>query len=390
LKYKEMYGREPIFRRGYKTIREKRNLLQMENKPQSAASFRKKLRGWYERHRRKLPWREIHDPYKIWISEVMLQQTTVQTVLPYYRKWIELFPDIESLSQAPLQKVLKAWQGLGYYQRAKNLYRASKIIMDKFGSKIPQEYEELRKLPGFGPYTTAAVLSFAFDKSYPALDANVRRVLMRLIAFQGEANPKNDRTLLKFFKIYIPLKEMSLFNQALMELGALVCRPKNPICLLCPISKFCQAFEKGEQEVIPRPKKRDYRKIEAVVAIIRKNGKYLIQKRAPKGLLADLWEFPGGKREEEENLEEALHREIKEELSVEIKEERFLTRVHHAYTQFQVTLYAYECSLKNEICLDKDHHRWVTLKALHRYPVPSGSAKIAKFLEEREKIQQAK
>lgn len=358
----------------------------MKNKAKRDASFRKKLRDWYKKHNRKLPWRENHDPYRIWVSEVMLQQTTVQAVLPYYRAWLKLFPDVKSLSKAPLQKVLKAWQGLGYYQRAKNLHKASKIIMDKFGGQIPQNYEELRKLPGFGPYTTAAVLSFAFNKPYPALDANVRRVLMRLIGFQSEPNAKNDNSLLQSLKSYLPLKEMSLLNQALMELGALVCRPKNPICLLCPLSEFCQAFEEGKQEVIPRPKKRNYKKIEAVVAIIKKNGKYLIQKRPPKGLLADLWEFPGGKRKAGEKLEEALHREIKEELSAETKKEKFLTRVHHAYTQFQVTLYAYECSLKNELLLNQDHHKWVTLKALRRYPVPSGSAKIIKFLEKKEKI----
>lgn len=358
----------------------------MENRSKSAASFRKKLRTWYKTHCRKLPWRENQDPYRIWISEVMLQQTTVQAVLPYYRLWIKLFPDVVSLSKAPLQKVLKAWQGLGYYQRAKNLHKASKIINDKFETQIPQNYEELRKLPGFGPYTTAAVLSFAFNKPYIALDANMRRVLMRLMSLEGEPNPNNDDALLQFLKSYLSRKGMSLLNQALMELGALVCRPKNPFCLLCPISEFCQAFEEGKQEVIPRPKKRNYAKIEAVVAIIRGNGKYLIQKRPPKGLLADLWEFPGGKRKAGEKLEEALQRELKEELSAETKKGKLLTKVHHTYTQFQVTLYAYECSLKNEPHLNKDHHKWVTLRALRRYPVPSGSAKIIKFLEKREKI----
>ncbi len=358
----------------------------MENKAQKFASLLKKLRRWYEKHYRKLPWRENHDPYRIWISEVMLQQTTVQAVLPYYKAWIKLFPDVKSLSQAPLQKILKAWQGLGYYQRAKNLHRASQIIMDKFKGQIPQEYEELKKLPGFGHYTAAAVLSFALNKPYPAVDANIRRVLMRLIGLQGEPNPKNDNTLLHFLKSHFPLKEIRLLNQALMELGALVCRPKNPLCLLCPVTEFCQAFEEGKQEIIPQPKKRDYRKIEAVIAIIKKKGKYLIQKRPPKGLLADLWEFPGGKRKAGEKLEEALHREINEELFAEVREEKFLNRVHHAYTQFQVSLYAYECSLKNEPRLNKAHHRWVTLRELRRYPVPSGTAKMVKFLEQKEKI----
>lgn len=358
----------------------------MADKITETASFQKKLFRWYERHHRTLPWRECADPYKIWISEVMLQQTTVQTVLPYYTKWLQTFPSVQDLSQAPLQKILKVWQGLGYYQRAKNLHKASRIIVNEFKGRIPQEYEELKKLPGFGPYITAAVLSLAFDKPFPVVDANVRRVLMRLKGARGEANPKNDKGLLDFLTPYFPQKKSGVFNQAMMELGALVCRPKNPSCLLCPLNDFCQAFKEGKQEVIPLPKKRNYRKIETVVAIIRKNGQFLIQKRPPQGLLADLWEFPGGKRKSGETLEEALHREIKEELRTEVQAEKFLIRVQHAYTQFQVTLYAYECRLKNMPRLNKKLHRWVTLREMRHYPFPSGSAKIIQHMEQSEKI----
>ncbi len=354
----------------------------MTGKNTDARSFRRKLLSWYERHQRKLPWRDCEDPYKTWISEVMLQQTTVQAIFPYYSRWMQMFPNIKSLSQFPLQKILKAWQGLGYYQRAKNIHRASKIIFEKHKGNIPQDYEELRKLPGFGPYITAAVLSLAFDLPYPVIDANVRRVLMRLKGVSGEANPKNDRALLDFLTPYFPKKKSGQFNQALMEFGALVCRPKNPSCLICPLNDFCKAFKEGKQEVIPLPKKRNTRRIEAVVAVIRKNGKILVQKRPPRGLLADLWEFPGGKRKPGETLEEALHREIREELHAEIQEEKLLIRVQHSYTQFLVSLYAYECRLKNEPRTNKNHHRWLTLKGLRRYPVPSGSAKIIKYLEQ--------
>jgi len=313
----------------------------------------------------------------------MLQQTTVKAGLPYFRKWEKLFPDVESLSRAPLQKVLKAWQGLGYYQRAKNLHKASQIIKEKFEGQIPSDYDELKKLSGVGPYTTAAVLSFAFDKSYPVVDANVRRVIMRLRRIQHQ-DSANDKVLISFLESYLPQKKSGFFNQALMELGALVCRPKNPRCLLCPITEYCKAYQAGEQEVIPPPKLRNYQKIEAVIGIIWKNDKLLIQKRPSKGLLADLWEFPGGKRVPGESLEQALDREIKEELSAEVAEKNFLAKVHHAYTQFQVALYAYECRLKYEPRLNRKH-RWVTLRALRRYAVPSGSAKIINFLEEKEK-----
>jgi len=357
----------------------------MENEEERRADFRRKLRLWYQKNHRELPWRQTHDSYKIWVSEVMLQQTTVQAVIPYYRNWITLFPDAEALIRAPLQKILKAWQGLGYYQRAKNLHKAAKIIVEKFDGQIPQDYDELIKLPGFGSYITAAVLSFSFDKPFPVIDANVRRILMRLMRMRSEASPNNDKILLDFLKPYFPQKKAGDFNQAMMELGALICRVKNPLCLLCPFLEFCEAFKTGEQEIIPTPKKRIYKKIEAAVGIIQEQGKYLIQKRPSKGLLADLWEFPGGKRKADESLEEALRREIKEELAADIAEEKFLTRVRHAYTQFQVTLSAYECSLKNKPHLKKGQHKWVTLKALRRFPFPSGSAKIVHFLEERDK-----
>ena len=311
----------------------------------------------------------------------MLQQTTVQAVLPYYIKWTGLFPDVESLSRAPLQKVLKAWQGLGYYQRAKNIHKASRIIRENFKSRIPQKYDNLINLPGFGPYTTAAVLSFAFEKPFPVLDANVRRVLMRILRLKSTGGAKLEKKLSAFLKTVIPEKKPGLFNQAMMELGARICKPKNPLCLQCPAIKFCQAYAHGEQDVIPPLKKRNYQKIEAVVGIIKRNNKYLIQKRPPRGLLADLWEFPGGKRKAGETLENALGREIKEELGVDVMEAKFLTRVKQAYTQFQVFLHAYECLLKEEPHLKKGHQKWVPLGKLKQYPVPSGSAKIIRFLE---------
>jgi A/G-specific adenine glycosylase len=350
---------------------------------QNAIEFQRKLETWYSAFRRKLPWRETLDPYKIWISEIMLQQTTVQTVIPYYNDWIERFPDILTLSKASLQKVLKAWQGLGYYHRAKNLHRASKIIMTDFKGQIPQNYDDLKNLPGFGPYTTAAVLSIAFNKPFLTIDANIRRILMRLMKLPRKATSSIDKKLHHFFTPLLPRRNMGIFNQALMELGSLLCRPKNPLCLLCPVLDFCGAYKDGEQEVIPIPEKRSYKKIQAVIGIIEKNGKFLIQKRPSTGLLADLWEFPGGKLEKEETAEQALKREIQEEIGVEIDEKCFLTKVQHSYTQFQVTLHAFSCSLKTDPVLDKIRHRWVSLKEMRQFPFPSGSAKVIKFLEKR-------
>ena len=317
----------------------------------------------------------------------MLQQTTVQAVIPYYEDWLKQFPDLQALARARLQKVLRTWQSLGYYERARNLHKAAKIIIKDYGGEIPQDYGDLASLPGFGPYTTAAVLSLAFGKPYPVLDANVRRVLMRLTRTKGEARAGHDKALLRYVSPFLPPKEPGLFNQALMELGALVCRPSIPLCLVCPWQGICLACQAGEQEVIPTPRKRSYKTSEAVVGIIREGGKYLIQKRPSRGLFADLWEFPGGKVEKGETPEEALRREFKEELGAKVKDQEFLLKVKHAYTQFQVTLHAYECSLQNRPRLKKDTHRWVTLRGMQKYPFPSGSVKIILFLGEREGAQ---
>ena len=336
---------------------------------------------WYQSHHRQLPWRDSRDPYRIWISEIMLQQTTVQTVVPYFEKWMIRFPDIETLSKASQQDVLKAWQGLGYYQRVKNIHKTSRIVMERFEGRIPSDYQDLREMPGFGPYTAAAVLSMAFNEPYPAVDANIRRVWMRLEGIKKRPGPQIDPFIKKRLLSHMPRTRPGIFNQASMELGALVCKSKNPQCLVCPLTPFCKAFEKGEQEVIPLPVKRSYKNIEAVVAIIEKRGRYLIQKRPSRGLLADLWEFPGGKKKPSETLEEALRREVREELGAEIAACTRFVSIKHAYTRFRVTLHAFFCVLENLPPLFPERHRWVSLEGMKNYPFPSGSVKVIKHLE---------
>ena len=214
------------------------------------------LVAWYRRHHRRLPWRETSDPYAIWVSEVMLQQTTVAAVVPYYERWMRLFPDLRSLARAPLRRVLRAWQGLGYYARARNLHRAARLVVRDHGGRVPGDRAALGRLPGFGPYTTAAVLSLAYGRPLPVVDANVRRVLMRLMGLAGEASMRHDARILARLGALIPARAPGLFNQALMELGAVVCRSRNPQCLLCPARERCRAARAGLQEVIPRPRRR--------------------------------------------------------------------------------------------------------------------------------------
>ena len=339
------------------------------------ALFQNNLLRWYAKNARDLPWRRTRDPYKIWISEIMLQQTTVQTVIPYYEKWIKMFPVIQRVASAPLSRVLKAWQGLGYYQRARNIQKTAKIICSQYGAKIPSTREDLKKLPGFGPYTSASVLSIAFDQRVPLIDANVRRVGMRLMALQGYVETKKDKDIFEFLENVLPDKNLRFFNQALMELGALVCRSAEPLCLLCPVKSFCLVHKKGLQDIIPILRPRAIEKIEAVCAIIESNNRYFIQKRPPQGLLADLWEFPGGKIEKKETPKQALGRELKEEIGARLIAAKHWTNIKHSYTKFQVRLFVWNCRVEPKPIADKNH-KWVKLGELEKYPMPSATARI--------------
>lgn len=316
----------------------------------------------------------------------MLAQTTVAAVVPYFTRWVKDYPDVRRLARAPARKVLKSWQGLGYYERARNLLRTAKIIVREHGGRIPEDYETLRRLPGLGPYTAAAVLSLAFKRPYPVVEANVRRVLMRLFCLRGGSGPGQDPLIHERLRSIFSRRKPGAFNQALMELGGLVCRARFPLCGSCPVAPFCLAYRRGEQEVIPTPKKRRVRRIEAVIAVIRRRGRYLIHKRPDKGLMAGLWEFPGGKIEPGETREQALRREVGEELGLELRRAEFLVEVKQAYTQFQVRLQAFECRLQAEPSLKGRDLRWVSLRGLRHYPFPSGSAKVVDFLEKQLRI----
>jgi len=249
--------------------------------------FRKKLINWYRRNHRKLPWREADDPYRIWVSEVMLQQTQVGTVIPYYRRFLEQFSTVQALAEVDLQTVLKAWEGLGYYARARNLHKASQVVLNHHAGKIPHDYSDFRKLPGVGEYIAAAVQSIAFGQAYPVVDGNVKRVLARL--FQIEA-PVNDSASTKIFQeiaaTALDRQHPGEHNQAMMELGAVICRPQNPYCNQCPVSEFCRAFETGRQDEFPRRKEREKTpQYHIAVGVVRKGKRLLITRRAENGLL---------------------------------------------------------------------------------------------------------
>ena len=307
--------------------------------------FRSRLLAWYKRHGRLLPWRETTDPYRIWISEIMLQQTRVNTVIPYYKRFLKRFPDVFALARAPLQDVLKTWENLGYYSRARHLHAAAGIIVGRFGGRIPDTPEDIRTLPGIGDYTAGAILSIAYGRAVPAVDGNVRRILSRVFAIDRPVNdPRGQKHFFELAASLVPGKRASDFNQALMDLGATICRAKNPDCGVCPLASICLARRGGLQNDLPVSRKSPAIPHRQAVAAVVRNGKglLLVVQRQAEGLLASLWKLPGGFVQDDENREAGLRRCVKEELGLSIRVGKKIASADHAYTHFRVTLHVYQ------------------------------------------------
>lgn len=303
-----------------------------------------RLLRWAKRHLRPLPWRtDQRDAYEVWVSEVMLQQTRAEAAAPYFRRWLERFPDVSALAAASLDEVLKAWEGLGYYSRARNLHAAAQIVVSENGGCLPKARRDLERLPGIGRYTAGAILSIAYGQDEPVLDGNVRRVLSRLLVVERATAAEQDNLLWETAARLLPSGRAGAFNEALMELGATVCTPRSPTCDACPWEADCIARAEGRQEAFPpkRPRKRipHYHVTAAVIGD--GTGRFLVAQRPPSEMLGGLWEFPGGKVEPDESLQECLRREIAEELGISIQVGERLTVVKHAYSHFKITLHAF-------------------------------------------------
>jgi A/G-specific adenine glycosylase len=343
---------------------------------------------WYERYQRDLPWRRTQDPYCIWISEIMLQQTQVETVIPYYHRFLERFPTLLDLSRASLDEVLKIWENLGYYARARHVHAAARAIVQRPDGRMPDNWDELRGLPGIGPYTAGAILSIAFDRPVPALDGNVRRVLSRLFAIREPLD--HDRTYRRLWELaqaLLPQEGPGRFNQALMDLGASICTPRKPICGVCPVREICLAYQDGSQETLPVKKQRKpIPHVLAAAGVIRDGGdRVLITQRPSKGLLGGLWKFPGGRQESGETLQDCLRRHIKEELNIRVLVGREIASVDHAYTHFRMTLRAFDCILQAGEpqpigCVD---WRWVVHRELGDLALSKADRKIIRAFRER-------
>lgn len=354
--------------------------------PKEIAQFRKNLSTWFDAHHRKLPWRKTENPYYIWVSEVMLQQTQVKKVLEYYQNFVDTFPDIYRLAEADLQEVLKAWEGLGYYARARNLHKAAKVIVSDFGGKIPTDYAMFRKLPGVGEYIAAAVQSIAFQAPYAVVDGNVKRVLARLFLIDS---PINASTSTKIFheraNSLLNRDAPDIFNQGMMELGATVCRPKSPLCVLCPVNTFCHAFRSARQEEFPiRLKSKPLPEYRLAVGVVRRNNHILITQRKVDGLLGGLWEFPGDEIRKGETAEEACIRQIKEHVNLTVEVTEYLTCVKHAFTHFKIVADVFCCRYQSgEVVLNGPiDHRWITVDDIDQFPFPRAHHQIIPIVKE--------
>lgn len=254
--------------------------------------FQKHLLTWYDRHHRKLPFRESKNPYHVWLSEIMLQQTTMNTVLPYYERFLKAFPDLKAVANAKEQDLLKIWQGLGYYSRVKNFQKGCRKVLQEYNGHIPKTVFELKKLKGIGDYTAAAIASICFNEKRATVDGNVKRVLARVFYYDKNSQAKEaDAFFLKKADALLDRKRPGDFNQALMEVGAMVCRPKRPMCLICPLQKFCAAKTK-DPEKLPLKKKQNFVEVDYHALLLQKDGKLLLKKPTTTNLIKNMWELP--------------------------------------------------------------------------------------------------
>jgi A/G-specific adenine glycosylase len=341
--------------------------------------LRAALLDWYALQGRDLPWRRDRRPYAVWISEIMLQQTQVKTVIPYFERWLQAFPTVADLAAADLQQVLKLWEGLGYYARARNLHRAAQQVVERHGGEFPADPEAVAALPGVGRTTAGGILSHAFDYPAAILDGNVKRVLARLGALPVPP-ARGMAHLWDWSEQLLDRQHPRDFNQALMDLGATVCTPRQPNCLLCPWRSHCAAYNQGMTEQLPlREASAPIPTKQIGVAVIwNDRGEILIDRRKAEGLLGGLWEFPGGKIEPGETVQDCIAREVQEELGIAIAVEEHLITVDHAYSHFKVSLQVHHCRhLSGEPqTIECDEIRWTTLAEIGQFPFPKANSRI--------------
>ena len=345
------------------------------------------LLNWFQDNARNLPWRQSYAPYDVWISEIMLQQTQMDRVIDYFTRWKNILPNIASITASNEEKILKLWEGLGYYSRVRNIIKTADILQEQYNEKLPSDYSLLLKLPGIGRYTAGAIMSIAFNKEYAIVDANIERVFARLFNLNKPVKDKETHIFIwEMAQKLIPKGKAREHNQAFMELGALLCLPRNPRCKICPVSDFCQSYKKNivdKRPIAVKPSQTIF--IEMATGILTYKDRILIQKRKPKGIWPNLWEFPGGRLEPGETPELALVREYDEETELKIGNLKKIIIVQHSYTIYRVTLHCYYCNLIGDrsepILHGAQEFRWVIPEELDGFAFPAGHRKLIKHLK---------
>ncbi|ALS24231.1 MULTISPECIES: A/G-specific adenine glycosylase [Paenibacillus] len=348
--------------------------------------FSAELMSWYKRHKRDLPWRRSRNPYHIWVSEIMLQQTRVDTVIPYFERFMDKFPTIEALAEAPEEEVLKAWEGLGYYSRARNLQTAVREVQERYGGTVPDTKEDVFSLKGVGPYTAGAILSIAYNKPEPAVDGNVMRVLSRYFLIEEDIMKGSTRVLMeKLAKELIPEGEAGDFNQALMELGALVCTPKSPHCLTCPVMAHCAGRAAGMEDSLPikkkaKPPRPESRYTALVEGTGEHTGKVLIRQRPAEGLLARMWELPHTLATGAAGDPAAAHEALASHLAADglgIDSLHLLMQAEHVFSHIRWDMQVYVCRPEPSPLLSElpellpSHYRWISREEMEQYAFPN-------------------
>ncbi|MEO0851978.1 MAG: A/G-specific adenine glycosylase [Cyanobacteria bacterium J06648_11] len=352
------------------------------------ADMRQRLLHWYAQHGRSLPWRATRDPYAIWVSEIMLQQTQVKTVLPYYQRWLAALPTIADLANAPQGQILKLWEGLGYYRRARYLQRAAQVICDRHDGVFPRDPEDVLALPGIGRTTAGGILSAAFDGAAPILDGNVKRVLARLVALPVPPSRAVSQQWTLSETLLDPARPRD-YNQALLDLGATLCRPRQPLCDRCPWQPECIAYRDTRQAELPMKTpapERPHKNIAVAVVFrgdLRNGGELLVDRRLDTSMLGGLWEFPGGKIEPHETPAQCAVREVKEEIGIDVEFVEPLGTIQHAYTHFSITLQAFMCRYVSGEAqtLQCAEVRWISPDEIPHFPFPVANQKLFPLLD---------
>lgn len=347
------------------------------------SGFSKHLLQWYDQYKRTLPWRDTQDFYRIWLSEIMLQQTRVETVLPYYLQWLELFPSIEMVASSSEEEILKAWEGLGYYRRALLFQKACRSFVNDNRGYVPEDPDYLRQLPGIGPYTFTAVRSIFFCDPVPTVDGNARRVIARVLMLPQSIPALHDVVYQALLKV-IPVDRPGDFNQALMDLGSSICSPKHPDCDHCPLSDNCSAFQQAKIAHFPVRRARPSLPHHTIAAgIIWRDQEFLICKRPVGGLLGGLWELPGGKVKNGESLAEAVIREIREEVDMNVRVENYIGAIRHAYSHFSIQLHIFHCAYSSGTpqTIGCTEYQWIHWEDIPRFPFPRANHKLFSLIQ---------